>query len=574
MEKTSKHWQIAPGLTPEAELSLKDFQQPLRQILFNRGYATPSSALDFLSATPPPNSEPTNLIGMEPAVARLDSAISKGEKIAIYGDYDADGVTATALLFQVLTTLGAQVEGYIPNRFDEGYGLNIEALNALSTSGVDLVVTVDCGVRSLEEARHAQRLGLDLIITDHHHPADELPEVLAVINPKQPGDDYPAKDLAGVGLAYKLARGLLDQMKETSRAMYTEIDDTELLDLVALGTVADLAPLIEENRSLVRAGMGSIRQPRRQGLQALIGVCGLLPRRIRASDIGFVLGPRLNAAGRLDSATAAFDLLTTKDINKAGILAQKLDIQNRERQRITREIQGRAEQIALEEDPDTLLLFAADPEFNPGVVGLAASRLNERYYRPAIVASQGPTFTRGSCRSIPEFHITDALDRCKDLMVRHGGHAAAAGFTVRNENLPELVDNLKTIAVEQLSDLVLHPILHADLEIQLSDLKAEILDQLEILQPTGYGNPQANFVSRELKVKDHRLVGRDGTHLKLTVTDGWITYDAIAFGQGHWHADMPTFIDLIYTFERNEFNGKESLQLKIKDMKSSKHEDS
>jgi len=573
MENSSKRWQIAPVLTPEAEKSLRDFQQPLRQILFNRGYSTPTSALNYLAATPPPDSEPSNLLGMEAAVARLFSAIVKKEKIAIYGDYDADGVTATALMVQVLTALESQVEGYIPNRFDEGYGLNNEALDNLHEQGVDLIVTVDCGMRSIEEADHAKDLGLDLIITDHHHPGEELPRVVAVINPKQLGDNYPDKNLAGVGLAYKLAIALLDHLRRKEYTRTDLIDEADLLDLVALGTVADLAPLIDENRSLVRAGLNAIRQPRRQGLQALIGVCGLVPRRVKASDIGFVLGPRLNAAGRLDSALAAFELLTTQSINEAGRLAQQLDNQNRERQKITREIQAKAEQIALADDPDTLLLFAADPEFNPGIVGLAASRLNERYYRPAIVAHKGEKYTRGSCRSIPEYHITNALDQCEELMEHHGGHAAAAGFTVRNENLSELVSRLRAIASEQLSDIDLRPVLHADLEIQLSDLVPEILEQLEILQPTGYGNPQAIFVSRELKVDDHRLVGRDGTHLKLTVSDGWITYDAIAFGQGHWHADMPIFVDLMYTFEKNEFNGKEDLQLKVKDIKPSNSDD-
>jgi single-stranded-DNA-specific exonuclease len=573
MENSSKNWQIAPVLTPEAEKSLIDFQQPLRQILFNRGYSTPTSALNYLAATPPPDSEPNNLLGMEAAVSRVSFAISNGQKIAIYGDYDADGVTATALMVQVLSALGAQVEGYIPNRFDEGYGLNNEALDNLHELGVDLIVTVDCGVRSIEEADHAKDLGLDLIITDHHHPGEELPTVVAVINPKQVGDNYPDKNLAGVGLAYKLAVALLDHFRRKEYTRTDPIDEADLLDLVALGTVADLAPLIDENRSLVRAGLNAIRQPRRQGLLALIGVCGLVPRRVKASDIGFMLGPRLNAAGRLDSALAAFELLITQSINEAGMLAQQLDNQNRERQKITREIQTRAEQIAIADDPDALLLFAADPEFNPGIVGLAASRLNERYYRPAIVAHKGEEYTRGSCRSIPEFHITNALDQCEELMEHHGGHAAAAGFTVKNQNLSELLSRLRAIAIEQLSDIDLRQVLHADLEIQLSDLVPEILEQLEILQPTGYGNPQAMFVSRELKVNDHRLVGKDGTHLKLTVSDGWITYDAIAFGQGHWSSDMPTFIDLMYTFEKNEFNGKENLQLKVKDIKPSNSDD-
>lgn len=569
MQNSSKQWQIATKLTPEAEESLKDFPHPLRQILFNRGYADQTSALNFLSASPPANSNPENMLGMEAAVTRLVSAISNGELIAIYGDYDADGVTATALLVQLLSALDAQVEGYIPNRFDEGYGLNNEALDTLKERGASLVVTVDCGVRSIGEVQHAKDQGLDLIISDHHHPGEQLPPALAVINPKQDGDPYPDKNLAGVGIAYKLGIALLERMRHNGNQLAQAFDETLLLDLVALGTVADLAPLTSENRSLVRHGLKVIRQPRRQGLQALIGVCGLLPRRIQASDIGFVLGPRLNAAGRLDSALASFDLLTTKSINEAGYLAQQLDNQNRERQKITLDNQAIAEEIALTEEPDSMLLFAADPGFNPGIVGLVASRLTEQYYRPAIVANYGETFTRGSCRSIPEFHITDALDQCEELMEHHGGHAAAAGFTVRNENLDELVTRLRAIADEKLSGLDLRPVMHADLEIQLSNLVPEIIDQLEILQPTGYGNPQAVFVSRELKVNDHRLVGRDGSHLKMTVSDGWVTYDAIAFRQGHWHADMPLFVDLMYTFEKNEFNGKENLQLKVRDIKPS-----
>jgi single-stranded-DNA-specific exonuclease len=567
MEKIVKHWQIDHPLTPEAEQSLKDFPYPLRQILFNRGYTTPATALEFLAATPPPNTEPTNLLDMQAAVDRLTWAMAKQEKIAVYGDYDVDGVTATALLVQALSSLGAQCVRYIPNRFEEGYGLNVEALDHLKRGGVKLVVTVDCGVRSLPEAQYANDIGLEMIITDHHHPGELLPDVLAVIDPKRPGDTYPDKDLAGVGLAFKLTKALIESLESTGQLEKNAIKDADFLDLVALGTVADLAPLINENRNLVRSGLEAIRQPRRQGLQALIGVSGLLANRIQASDIGFVLGPRLNAAGRLDSALDAYELLTTTDINQAGILAQRLDIQNRERQKITRTIQAKAEEIALAEDPDTLLLFAADAEFNPGVVGLAASRLSERYYRPAIVAHMGPSHTRASCRSIPEFHITDALDRFTELMEHHGGHAAAAGFTVRNENLQPLIKGLKDIAEEQLSDKDLRPVLRADLEIQLSDLIPEILEQLDVLQPTGYGNPQAVFVSRELKVMDHRLVGKDGNHLKLTLSDGWITYDAIAFGQGYWHESMPLFVDAIYNFERNEFNGIERLQLRVKDLK-------
>lgn len=415
------------------------------------------------------------------------------------------------------------------------------------------------------EADHAYELGMEMIISDHHHPSGSLPRAAAVINPKQSGDEYPQKDLAGVGLAYKLASALTSGITPDNDS--SEIEP--FLDLVALGTVADLAPLVGENRYMVRSGLEYLRRPQRQGIMALMGVAGLKPDQIKASHIGFVLGPRLNAAGRMESALAALELLTTTNIKDAAWLAQKLDVQNRERQKETREIQERAEKIVLEHDPDAPLFFAADPDFNPGVVGLAASRLSDLYYRPAIVAHQGQEFTRGSCRSIPEFHITDALDQCADLLDHHGGHAAAAGFTVANDNLTELVRRMQEITANELSGLDLRPTLNADLEIPLADLKPDLLDYLNMLQPTGHGNRQAYFVSRELRPTAVRVIGRDRTHLKFNVTDGWITYDAIAFQQGYWQAEMPTRIDIFYTFELNEYNGRSSLQLNVRDIKPS-----
>ena len=557
MYPMNKRWQIMPLITPEAEDSLQEYPPILRQILFNRGYATQEIANQYLEAKMPPGTDASNLLGVPEATERIQYAIKTQERIAVYGDYDADGVTATALLVSALSTMGADVIGYIPNRFDEGYGLNNEALDNLRSDGTRLVITVDCGIRSPQETKHAQDIGLDMIISDHHHPDNELPQAVAVINPKQPQDTYPEKELAGVGLAYKLISALMGNSS----------DAESYLDLVALGTVADLAPLVGENRALVRKGLEVLRKPHRQGVMALIGVSGLKPNKIKASDIGFVLGPRLNAAGRLESALAALDLLTSSDVYQAAELAQQLDNQNRERQQITSQIQKQAEQLVLIDDPDALLLFAAHPDFNPGVVGLAASRLTELYYRPAIVAYRGEVLTRASCRSIKEFHITQALDQCADLLERHGGHAAAAGFTVKNENLPALINRLKVIANQELSQLDLRPTLTADVEIPLSDLKPEILDYLEWLQPTGYGNPQAHFVSRNLKVTRSRTVGKDNNHLKFTVTDGRITYDAIAFRQGHWEGLLPSRIDLLYIFETNEYFDRISLQLNVRDIK-------
>jgi single-stranded-DNA-specific exonuclease len=287
-----------------------------------------------------------------------------------------------------------------------------------------------------------------------------------------------------------------------------------------------------------------------------------------AVNIGFVLGPRLNAAGRLDSALAAFDLLTTKDLMIAGQLAQKLDVQNRERQRVTRDIQAQAEEMALASDPEAHIIFAVHHDFNAGVVGLAASRLVETFYRPAIVGQQGEETTRCSCRSIPEFHITEALDLCADLLVRHGGHAAAAGFTVKNENLPELVTRLKEIASSKLSGIELRPTLVADIEVPLHEMKAEVLKFMDYLQPTGYGNPEPVFVSRNLQVKASRTVGADAKHLKLTLSDGRVTYDAIGFRLGHLQTNMPPRVDVMYTFETNEYNGRTSLQLNLKDVRA------
>ncbi len=553
-----KHWIIPPRLPLEAEQVLGEFPPVLRQILYNRGFASSEAALQYIEARTPPNTNPYNLSGIQPAVDRIQLAIQNEEKIAIYGDYDVDGVTATVLLMQVLQRMDADVQGYIPNRFDEGYGLNIEALNTLNSAGISLVITVDCGIRSFAEAEHAFELGMDLIISDHHHPSPQIPRAIAIINPKLPNDGYPEKELAGVGLAYKLACALLG-----------EEACGEWQDLVALGTVADMAPLTGENRALVRAGLNYLRSPHRPGIQALIAVAGLRADRIDASAIGFMLAPRINAAGRLDTALAALELLTTKDIATAANIAQQLEIFNHERQELTREIQSVAEAITIGEEPDAILLFAAHPDFNSGVIGLAASRLCEQYYRPTVIASLGEDFSRASCRSIPEFHITQALDECSDLLEHHGGHAAAAGFTIRNENLPRLKERLMSLAKIQLSSVELRPVLYADIELPLVELKPEILKYLEWLQPTGYGNRSVHFISRNLKVIRSQTVGREKTHLKMSLTDGQIIYDAIAFRQGHWGNRLPASVDILYSFETNEFNGRITLQLNVHDIKPS-----
>ena len=534
----------------------------MRQLLFNRGIATEDDARPYLEAAVDFDTDPYQLTGMETTVDRLGTAIDRGETIAVYGDYDVDGVTATALLAEFLQSLGGSVHPYIPNRFDEGYGLNREALDSLKADGVSLVITVDCGIRSPDEAMYAREIGVDLIITDHHHPLEgSVPPALAVICPKQTSDQYPDKYLAGVGIAYKIAQALATRRQVPAGT-------NQLLDLVALGTVADLAPLIGENRMLVRNGLEELRKSRRQGLYSLANVADLAIGRTTASQIGFILGPRLNAAGRLDSAHAALKLLTTNDPQEAGPLAQLLDTQNRQRQTLTRETQELAETLATAEDGNPILLFAADESFSAGVVGLAASRLAEMYYRPAIVASKGAEQTRGSCRSIPEFHITDALDQCADLLVRHGGHAAAAGFTVTNDNLEELRSRLTSLAASKLASQDLRPSLRADVEIKLSELSFDLYRMLADLEPTGYGNPEAVFVSRRARVRTSRAVGAEGRHLKLAFEDErGVTFDAIGFRLGQELKELSAEVDIAYTLEINEYRGRTTLQLNLKDLR-------
>ena len=559
MSSTKTKWNIPGEIPAEISENLKTYSPIFRQILYNRGLTTQAEAETFLQAGMPAH-HTQKLKDTEAAVERIQIALEKAQKIAVYGDYDADGVTATALMLQTLTALGADVQPYIPNRFTEGYGLNNTALKKLKNDGIDLVVTVDCGIRAIEQAQFAKEIGLDLIITDHHTTGSELPDCTALVNPKRPDDPYPEKILAGVGVAYKLSIALIEALNPPN------LTPDDLIDLVAIGTVADLVPITGENRALVNQGLRMLKTPRRQGLASLMGVTGVNAAKISAADIGFGLGPRINAAGRIGSAIDALRLLTTTDLFEAGQFAQVLDNRNRERQRITREIQKQAEEVSGGENSDAMLLFAHHPDWNPGVVGLAASRLVEQYYRPAVIGFENEEFTRASCRSIPEFHITEALEECADLMTQYGGHAAAAGFTVPNKNLTELKKRLNALAEEKLSNVDLSPTIDIDAIARFSDLKPSLLKEMGRLEPTGNKNRSAVFASRNVYVTGARPVGKDRSHLKLVLSSDRITFDAIAFRFGHLADEIPGQINIAYAFELNEFNGRQNLQLNIKDI--------
>ncbi len=562
-------WQIAPP-APEDHLARFPQISPLIvQLLYNRGITAPRDVRDFLAGARP-DDNPFKLKGMNQAVTRLRQAIRQGEPVAVYGDFDADGVTATALLVDALSALGARVEPYIPHRVDEGYGLNTGALRQLASEGVKVIVTVDCGIRSVAEVSYGRKLGLDLIITDHHSVGEEVPPALAVINPKQPDCRYPFKDLAGVGVAFKLAQALLRANRQVPVAKgEVSLDEEDLLDLAALGTVADLAPLLGENRSLVRRGLERLNDPQRLGLRAMIAQVGLKLGQIDAAAIGFVLGPRLNAAGRMDDAATSYDLLTCRSPDEAANLAQELEELNRRRQRLTAETLERAKEQVLAAGESEKLLFAAGEDFLSGIVGLVAGRLTEEFYRPAVVVELGAEESRGSARSIPEFNITAALDQCSGLLVRYGGHAAAAGLTVANDNLEALRERLKDLAAEQLEGVELTPTLLIDAEVELSEMDWATQALLTQLEPCGYANPAPLLLSRRAIVRGARAVGTDGGHLKLALSDGRGAWDAIAFRQGQWAGQLPPHIDVVYSLEINEWRGEKRLQLNVKDLRPS-----
>ena len=564
-------WQIAPPAPADHLARFPQISPLIVQLLYNRGLTAPHDVRDFLAGAHP-DVNPFRLRGMNQAVTRLRQAIRRGELVAVYGDFDADGVTATALLVDTLSALGARVRPYIPHRVDEGYGLNTRALHQLASQGVKVVVTVDCGTRSIREVSYGRKLGLDFIITDHHSVGDEVPPALAVINPKQRDCPYPFKDLAGVGVAFKLAQALLRANHQVPVAQSEiSVEEEDLLDLAALGTVADLVPLLGENRSLVRRGLERLNAAERLGLRAMIAQAGLKLGQIDATTIGFVLGPRLNAAGRMDDAATSYDLLTSRSPDEAANLAQELEELNRRRQRLTAETLNRAKDQVLAAGESEKLLFAAGEGFLSGIVGLVAGRLTEEFYRPTLVVELGPEKSRGSARSIPEFNITAALDQCSDLLVRYGGHAAAAGFTVANDNLDALQARLKELAAEQLEGVELTPTLLIDAEVELSEMDWATQAQLTKLEPCGYANPAPLLLSRQAIVRNARAVGAEGRHLKLALSDGRPAWDAIAFRQGDWADDLPrgSRIDVVYSLEVNEWRGRKRLQLNVKDLRPS-----
>ncbi len=522
------------------------------RVLYARHIDSPAAIHQHMAPPEPLASDPMELPDMPAAVARIEAALARGERIVVYGDFDADGMCATALLVGALRQRDAQVSAYIPDRFDEGYGLNTAALETIRAQGAQLLITVDCGIRSYDEVAQASASGLDIIITDHHSAPDTLPPACAVVDPKRSDSRYPFGELSGTGVAFRLAQALLGAGADA------------YLDLVAVATVADIVPLHGENRALVRVGLERLREQPRPGLAALMQVAGVSPQAVNSIDIAFRLAPRLNAAGRLANAGLGYALLASETLVEAQALAQELDALNQQRQELLEQQYRQAREL-LAPAQDDLCLFVAAEGLHQGLVGLIASRLCEEHYRPAFVMTVTDGAYTGSARSIAGFHVTRALEGCADLLVRFGGHEAAAGFTLRPDAYDAFTARLLAHAADTLGAADLVPSRRVDAIIGLQELTMQTPRALAALGPFGEGNPEPLLASRGLVLRDVRRMGRDGRHLRLRVSGGESSVKCVGWGMGALAEQYAVgqAVDLLYSPEIDTYNGNESLQLNL-----------
>lgn len=550
-----------PAAPRDAVAALGGLPPLIAQLLYRRGVRTEDAARAFLDGESAGYFDPFGLPDMETAVQRLHLARARDEQVVIFGDFDADGITGTALLVEGLSRFGIHAQPYIPHRDAEGYGLNIPALQALRNAGAGLVVAVDCGTSSVEEIAYASDVGLDVIVADHHAIPPELPHAVAVINPHRQESSYSFAGLCGAGVAFKLLQALALSLDKSPDIL----DD--LLDLVAIGTVADMAPLYSENRLFVQRGIAVLRAGQRIGLQKLMMQARLQPSNLDGGNIGFTIAPRLNAMGRLSHALSSFRLLTTQDQEEAGALAELLEATNRERQRLTQETLEIARRVAEEAPEGVPLLFVEGEEYPAGVVGLVASRLAEEHYRPAVVIERGEELSRGSARSIPEVSIIRALAECRDIFVRYGGHDQAAGFTIRTERLPELRERLSRIVGDALQGKDLHPRLTIDAETPLRAFPGETVKLLGKLEPYGTDNPEPLFVTKNVRVLQARIFGNGDAHLELRLEDGRASWRAVGFGMADRYPEITQRLDVAYSISLDRWQGRDLLQLRLKDWK-------
>ncbi len=560
-------WVLDPEPDPAVVAGLVeqcDLPPQVVKILIKRGIDTPETISRFLHPKMTDLRDPYEMTGMKAGIERVTRAFYNNEKMVIYGDYDVDGITATTLLYSVLGKLGGNVDFYLPNRLVEGYGLSQEGIDTAKDKGVSLIITVDTGITAIEEVKYARSLGIDVIVTDHHEPGEAIPEATAIINPKNDGTRYP-DELSGVGVAFKFAQALYQSQGQDLR------DLEEHLDLVAMGTAADIVPLIGENRVLTKFGIRQIARTTKPGLKSLTFVAGLMGKDISTGQVVFILAPRINALGRLGAASEAVRLLSTRDERVAAEIARRLDEENKRRKAIDETTLHEAlnqieETVDLENDRAIVL---SGEGWHQGVIGIVASRIVERFHLPTIMISVTDGIGKGSARSIPGFHLCEALKECEHLLIKYGGHKYAAGLSIQDDRIEEFRRAFKAVSINHLSNEDIAPKLHIDMEIELSEINDYLMQTIEEFAPFGPMNMRPVFLTRNCEVVGQPyVVGKN--HLKMRVRKGDSVFDVIGFGFGHMAgliSDKGCLVDLAYVIEYNTYNDITRKQLRLKDIK-------
>ena len=566
-----KQWLTKPKITTEFLAKFPEINPVVLQLLYNRGLTNQEKIDQFLNPDYGQDLlDPFLFNQMEKAVKRILEAIVKKEKIVVYGDYDADGVCSSAVMVEALKNLGAQVDVYIPFRETEGYGLNASAANDLAEKGTNLVITVDCGISNKKEVDVLNQKGVDVIITDHHHQPLEIPSAYAIINPNLNEEKYPFRSLAGCGVAFKVVQGLVKHHKNFSVKQLPEGFEKWLLDLVAIGTIADIQPLLEENRVLVKWGLVVLNQTKRLGILKLIEKMNNNLTTLDEKSVSWQITPRLNAAGRLNHASFAYQLLITEEVSQAEKMAEEINKTNQQRQQLTDKINFEAKQIIGEVKNQKILVVVGDG-WPIGVVGLVAGRLTDEFNLPSLVISRNNGEITGSARSIAEFNVIEAIQKADQLLSRYGGHSQAAGFTLKNEKaLKEFTKIMIKLANDSLGDLKLAPSLEIETQVKLAEVDWHFFEELKKFMPYGEKNPKPIFLATDLAVVEAKTVGQDNKHLRLMVKEeSGAIKKTIGFGFGHWcdKLRIGDKLDLIFEVDVNEWNGNRELQLKIIDLK-------
>ncbi len=565
LNKRWNFWETKDNDSVQALAEQLGISEVIARLLILRNISTFNQSKSFFRPSLDSLNDPFLMNGMETATSRVIQALTENQRICVYGDYDVDGTCSTALLYMFLKELEANAEFYIPQRLTEGYGLSRAGVDIIKSKGTSLLITVDCGITAVEETAYANELGIDVIICDHHQPKDELPPALAVLDPIKPGCNYPFKYLSGAGVAFKLAQGVSERIGKRELPL-------KYLDLVAMAGAADIVPLVDENRILVKEGLSSINNNPRPGVAALIETSNINPGNLTSGQVVFTIAPRINAVGRLGDAQRAVELLITENKEEAMRLAKVLETENHERRKIDENTYGDALEIVensldLSED---LAIILHQEKWHPGVIGIVASRLVEKYYRPTIMLTTVDGIAKGSARSISNFNIYEALKKCEDLLIHFGGHQAAAGLAVELEKIDEFKSKFNRVVKESIDEADLLPEIHIDSVLKFSEITAKFLRILELFAPFGPGNMRPVFLSEEVEVVNTpRIVGNNHIVLNARQKCTDRVFDCIGFNMGEYInlVNGGALINIVYTIDKMYRDGRTFPQFKLKDIK-------